>query len=77
MVVAADLRVAGDVGEGHGGHGAGVHRRGEMDYVDYAGADKASLLSFERWAPETPWEISTGKTVLPGELTVYPAPAGQ
>ena len=32
------------------------------------------VLSFERWGPGMPWEISTGKSVLTGELTVYPAP---
>ena len=36
--------------------------------------DETALLSFERWAPGMPWEISTGKSVLTGELTVYPAP---
>jgi Domain of unknown function (DUF4178) len=52
----------------------GLPPGGEMDYVDYANADETALLSFERWAPDTPWEISTGKSVLIGELTVYPAP---
>lgn len=32
------------------------------------------LLSFERWAPDMGWEIATGKSVLAGELTVYPRP---
>lgn len=72
-----DLR---EVERGHAGYTTegttGLPPGGEMDYVDYASADKAALLSFERWAPETPWEISTGKTVLTGEITVYPAPAG-
>lgn len=53
----------------------GLPAGGDMDYVDYANADQSALLSFERWAPDMPWEISTGKTVLPGELTVYPAPS--
>ncbi|KAA1248238.1 DUF4178 domain-containing protein [Mycobacterium simiae] len=52
----------------------GLPAGGEMDYVDYAAADGTMLLSFERWASDMRWEISTGKTVLPGELTVYPAP---
>ena len=56
----------------------GLPPGGEMDFVDYAcadrGADETALLSFERWAPHMPWEISTGKSVLTGELTVYPAP---
>lgn len=52
----------------------GLPPGGEMDFVDYANADETALLSFERWAPDMPWEISTGKSVLTGELTVYPAP---
>jgi hypothetical protein len=53
----------------------GLPAGGEMDFVDYATADETALLSFERWAPDTPWEVSTGKAVLTGELTVYPAPS--
>ncbi|ETW21932.1 DUF4178 domain-containing protein [Mycobacterium gastri] len=52
----------------------GLPAGGEMEYVDYADADETTLLSFERWAPGLPWEISTGKSVSAGELTVYPAP---
>ena len=52
----------------------GLPAGGEMDYVDYASADNQALLSFERWAPGLPWEVSTGKPVLTGELTIYPAP---
>ena len=52
----------------------GLPAGGEMDYVDYASADAQALLSFERWAPGLPWEVSTGKPVLTGELTIYPAP---
>jgi hypothetical protein len=52
----------------------GLPAGGEMDFIDYADASGAALLSFERWAPNTPWEISSGKAVSPGELTVYPAP---
>jgi hypothetical protein len=63
---------------GHAGYTTegttGLPPGGEMDFVDYANADKTALLSFERWAPEMPWEVSTGKAVLTGELTVYPAP---
>ena len=63
---------------GHAGYTTegttGLPTGGEMDYVDYANADESALLSFERWAPDMPWEISTGKSVLTGELTVYPAP---
>ncbi|MBW0017611.1 MAG: DUF4178 domain-containing protein [Mycobacterium sp.] len=53
----------------------GLPAGGQMDFVDYANADESALLSFERWAPGMPWEVSTGKTVLPGELTLYPAPS--
>ncbi|ORB86630.1 hypothetical protein B1987_25865 [Mycobacterium kansasii] len=65
---------------GHAGYTTegttGLPAGGEMDYVDYVGSGRGSdeMLSFERWAPDMPWEISTGKAVLPGELTVYPAP---
>ena len=63
---------------GHAGYTTegttGLPAGGEMDFVDYANADETALLSFERWAPEMPWEVSTGKAVLTGELTVYPAP---
>ncbi|QUR67160.1 DUF4178 domain-containing protein [Mycobacterium spongiae] len=52
----------------------GLPAGGDMDYVDYANADETALLGFERWAPTMPWEISIGKSVLAGELTVYPAP---
>lgn len=64
---------------GHPGYttegATGLPAGGEMDYVDYANVDETALLSFERWAPDMPWEVSTGKGVLTGELTVYPAPA--
>lgn len=63
---------------GHAGYTTegttGLPAGGEMDFVDYTNADASALLSFERWAPEMPWEISIGKPVLAGELTVYPAP---
>jgi uncharacterized protein DUF4178 len=63
---------------GHAGYTSegttGLPAGGDMDFVDYANSDETALLSFERWAPDTPWEVSTGKSVLPGELTIYPAP---
>src|SRR5271154_6822844 len=63
---------------GHAGYTTegttGLPAGGDMDFVDYANDDEAALLSFERWAPGMPWEVSTGKSVLTGELTVYPAP---
>lgn len=52
----------------------GLPAGGEMDFVDYADSGESTFLGFERWAPDMPWEISVGKPVLPGELTVYPAP---
>jgi hypothetical protein len=52
----------------------GLPAAGDMDFVDYADAGETALLSFERWGPGMPWEVSTGKAVSPGELTVYPAP---
>lgn len=52
----------------------GLPAGGEMEFVDYANADETSLLGFERWAPDMPWEVSTGRPVRAGELTVYPAP---
>lgn len=52
----------------------GLPAGGEMDFVDCANADESAFLSFERWAPDMPWEVSTGNSVLTGELTVYPAP---
>ena len=42
--------------------------------LNYASAGRAALLSFEQWSPNSPWEVSTGKVMSPGELTVYPAP---
>jgi hypothetical protein len=52
----------------------GLPAGGEMEFVDYTDATKTKFLGFERWAPDMPWEVSVGKQVLPGELTVYPAP---
>jgi hypothetical protein len=52
----------------------GLPAGGEMDFADCANDDKTALLSFERWAPDTPWEVSYGTPVREGELTVYPAP---
>lgn len=63
---------------GHAGYTTegttGLPAGGEMEFVDYAGAGESALLSFERWAPDMPWEVSTGKPVRAGELTVYAAP---
>lgn len=67
-----------EVERGHAGYTTegttGLPAGGDMDFVDYANADETALLSFERWAPDMPWEVATGKAVVTGELTVYPAP---
>lgn len=52
----------------------GLPAGGEMEFVDCTGADGSALLSFERWAPGMPWEVSTGTSASPGEITVYSAP---
>lgn len=52
----------------------GLPAGGDMEFVDYANSAGDTFLGFERWAPSMPWEVSIGRTVLPGELTVYPAP---
>lgn len=52
----------------------GLPAGGEMDFVDYANDGETKLLSFERWAPNMPWEVSVGNPVSEGELTVYAAP---
>jgi hypothetical protein len=52
----------------------GLPAGGEMEFVDYADGDETAFLGFESWAPGTPFEVSYGKSVRPGELTVYPAP---
>lgn len=52
----------------------GLPAGGEMDYVDYADAGETTFLGFERWAPGMAWEVSLGRAVSPGELTVYAAP---
>ncbi|MDH6242939.1 DUF4178 domain-containing protein [Mycobacterium sp. OTB74] len=52
----------------------GLAPAGQMQFVDYASAGRTALLSFEQWGPNTPWEVSTGRVMSPGELTVYPAP---
>ena len=52
----------------------GLPAGGDMDYIDYANAGETLFLGFERWAPTMPWEVSFGRQLTPGELTVYPAP---
>ncbi|MDU0478984.1 DUF4178 domain-containing protein [Staphylococcus chromogenes] len=67
--------------EGERGHAnysskgtTGLPESGEMRFIDYADASGNKLLGFEGWANDESWEVSTGRTILPGELTVYPAP---
>jgi hypothetical protein len=52
----------------------GLPAGGEVEFVDYANDDETAFLGFESWAPGMPFEVSYGKPVRPGELTVYPAP---
>lgn len=67
--------------EGERGHAhyeskgtTGLPERGEMRYIDLADSSGTRLLGFEGWANDESWEVSTGTTILPGELVVYPAP---
>ncbi|HVE62725.1 MAG TPA: DUF4178 domain-containing protein [Mycobacteriales bacterium] len=49
----------------------GTPPSGSVDYADYATSDGAGMIAFERWAPTQSWEVSTGRSVTLGELTVY------
>jgi hypothetical protein len=49
----------------------GTPPSGTVDYADYATTDKTGLIAFERWAATQSWEVSTGRAVTRGELTVY------
>ncbi|MDQ3763804.1 MAG: DUF4178 domain-containing protein [Actinomycetota bacterium] len=49
----------------------GTPPSGSVDYADYATSDGTSMIAFERWAPTQSWEVSTGRSVTRGELTVY------
>ena len=51
----------------------GLPERGRMRYQDMRTGDGSSLLSFENW-DGAGWEVSTGRPMSRGELTVYPAP---
>lgn len=48
----------------------GTSATGSVDYADYATADGVGLLAFERWAATQSWEVSTGRSISRGELTV-------
>jgi hypothetical protein len=49
----------------------GTPPSGTVDYADYATADGTGMIAFERWAATQSWEVSTGRSVSRGELTVY------
>lgn len=49
----------------------GTPPSGAVDYADYATSDGTGMIAFERWAPTQSWEVSTGRAVSRGELTVY------
>jgi uncharacterized protein DUF4178 len=49
----------------------GTPPSGTVDYADYATADGTGMIAFERWAATQSWEVSTGRAVSRGELTVY------
>ena len=51
----------------------GLPERGRMRYQDMRTGDGSSLLSFENW-DGAGWEVSSGRPMSRGELTVYPAP---
>lgn len=52
----------------------GLPPRGRLSYYDLEATDGSGrLLGLERFG-DGAWEASVGREVLPGELTVYPAP---
>lgn len=51
----------------------GLPDQGRMRYRDYQTGDGSALLSFEDW-DDAGWEVSSGRPLSPGEMTVYPAP---
>lgn len=68
--------------EGERGHATytsigttGLPESGQMRYVDFADSTGQQRLGFEGWGNDESWQMSTGRVVLPGELTVYPAPS--
>lgn len=75
--VVVDDRVHREDESGEAGYSCegttGLPERGRMRYRDYQTGDGSALLSFEDW-DGAGWEVSTGRPVSPGELTVYPAP---
>lgn len=73
--VVLDDRVHRQVERGRASYTAegttGTPPQGTVEYADYATADKTGLIAFERWAPTQSWEVSTGRALTRGELTVY------
>ena len=51
----------------------GTAPTGIVDHADYATGDRTGLVAFERWAATQSWEVSTGRAVTRGELTVFHA----
>jgi hypothetical protein len=49
----------------------GTPPSGTVDYADYKTADGTGMIAFERWAATQSWEVSTGRSISRGELTVY------
>jgi hypothetical protein len=54
----------------------GTPPAGTVEYADYATADGTGKIAFECWAPTQSWEVSTGRAVSRGELTVYHSAPG-
>ncbi|MGH3788966.1 MAG: DUF4178 domain-containing protein [Pseudonocardiaceae bacterium] len=54
----------------------GTPPSGSVDYADYKTSDGTGMIAFERWAPTQSWEVSTGRPITLGELTVYHSAPG-
>lgn len=54
----------------------GLPPQGRLQYIDFVGTGNHGRrrLSYERYSDDSPWEISLGEALTPGELVVYPAP---
>lgn len=67
-------KVESGVGQFYSEGTTGLPESGRFEYWDMAEAGGKRLLGFERFGEDGSLEASLGWTVLPGELTVYPAP---
>lgn len=67
-------KVESGVGEYSSEGTTGVGEGGRFKFWDMAEPGGNRLLSFEIYGEDGPTEVSLGWRVLPGELTVYPAP---